>query len=55
MEKTIEEQDEIIEEKPPFFSRVKKLLSRNSPKKEGAEEYHYKRRFLDGKIERYLD
>ncbi len=50
--------EKVKDEKPPFFSRVKKLLSRSSSTntdQEAEKEYHYKRRFLDGRIERYLD
>jgi len=46
------EQEQEIEEKPPFFSRVKKLFAKQ---KAQPEEAHYKRRFFDGRIERYLD
>ncbi len=46
------EQEQEMEEKPPFFARVKKLFSKE---KVAPEEAHYKRRFFDGRIERYLD
>lgn len=55
MEKIIEEQGENMDEKPPFFSRVKKLFSKNSSNIKVEEKFQYKRRFLDGRIERYLD
>lgn len=47
------EQEQEMEEKPPFFARVKKLFSKQ--KEAQPEEAHYKRKFFDGRIERYLD
>lgn len=46
--------EEDMGEKAPFFSRIKKLFSGETEKKE-TEEVRYKRRFFDGRIERYLD
>ncbi len=52
MEEMMEEQQ--VEAKPPFFSRIKKLFSKEESS-EAPEAAQYKRRFFDGKIERYLD
>ena len=48
----VEEQEQEMEEKPPFFARIKNLFSKQTAK---PEEARYKRRFFDGRIERYLD
>ena len=50
----IEEQEQEMESKPPFFARIKNLFSKQSADSK-PEEARYKRRFFDGRIERYLD
>lgn len=51
MAEIMEEQDQ-LEERPPFMARIKKMFSKEDPV---PEEARYKRRFMDGRIERYLD
>ena len=48
----LEEQEQEMEGKPPFFARIKNLFAKQTAK---PEEARYKRRFFDGRIERYLD
>ena len=51
MAEAMEQEQEMVE-KPPFFARIKKLFSKE---KADPENMRYKRRFFDGRIERYLD
>ena len=48
----IMEQQEQVQEGVPFLSRIKNMFSRESS---DQEEPRYRRRFFDGRIERYLD
>ena len=46
------EQQEQVQESVPFLSRIKNMFSKESS---DQEKPRYKRRFFDGRIERYLD
>ena len=50
------EEEIVQEEKRGLFTRIKDLFSSNNEEEEETvEEFHYKRRLFDGRIEKYLD
>jgi hypothetical protein len=51
------EEETIQEEKRGIMARLRDLFSSHKEEEEGEteEEFHYKRRLFDGRIEKYLD
>ena len=50
--------EEVVqEERKGFFARIRDVFSSHKDEEEGesVEEFHYKRRLFDGRIEKYLD